>query len=117
VKADGTKNTTPVFLDDAYYRSENNFNGAAEVLLQDASWLRLRNLTLAYDVSKPMLARFKCIKGASLSLSANNFILWTPFKGYDPESTSFGSGSNSFGYMGFNIPNTSNFTVGLNINF
>jgi TonB-linked SusC/RagA family outer membrane protein len=117
VTAAGTKNAVPVYLDDAYYRSENNYNGAAEVLLQDASWLRLRNVSLGYELGKKLLQKTKAIKGASLSLSANNFILWTPFKGYDPEGTSFGSGSNAFGFMGFSIPGTSNFTVGLNLNF
>ncbi|MEO5984080.1 MAG: SusC/RagA family TonB-linked outer membrane protein, partial [Ferruginibacter sp.] len=54
VKADGTPNTKKVFLDDAFYRTENAFNGASEVLLQDASWLRLRNVTLSYDFNKSL---------------------------------------------------------------
>jgi outer membrane receptor protein involved in Fe transport len=107
VNASGAKNTVPVFLDDAFYRSENNYNGAAEVLLQDASWLRLRNVSLSYDLNKSLLTRTRYIKGARIALSANNFILWTPFKGFDPETTAFGAGSNSFGYMGLNIPGTS----------
>ena len=82
VKADGTVNTTKVYLDDAFYRNENFFNGAADVLLQDASWLRLRNVTLSYDISKSVLAKTKFIKGASITASANNFILWTPYVGY-----------------------------------
>jgi TonB-linked SusC/RagA family outer membrane protein len=116
VLANGTPNTTPVFLDDIFYRSENNYNGAAEVLLQDASWLRLRNVTLSYIINNKILAKTKIIKNANISASANNFILWTPYKGYDPESTSFGSGSNAFGFTGFNIPGTSNFVLSLNIN-
>lgn len=116
VRADGSPNTTKVFLDDAYYRSENNYNGAAEVLLQDASWLRIRNITLSYVAPAKWLSRTKVIKGANISVSANNFLLWTPFKGYDPESTSFGSGSNAFGFMGFNIPNTTNYVLSLNLN-
>jgi outer membrane receptor protein involved in Fe transport len=117
VTAGGAKNTTPVYLDENYYRSENNYNGAAEVLLQDASWLRLRNVTLGYELGKKLLQKLKVVKSATVSIAANNFILWTPFRGYDPEGTSFGSGSNAFGFMGFNIPGTSNFTAGLNINF
>jgi TonB-linked SusC/RagA family outer membrane protein len=114
--ANGTPNTLPVYLDEIFYRSENNYNGAAEVLLQDASWLRLRNVTLSYNLTSKLLSKTKIIKGASISASANNFILWTPYKGFDPESTSYGSGSNAFGFTGFNVPGTSNYVFSLNIN-
>jgi TonB-linked SusC/RagA family outer membrane protein len=117
VQADGSANTVPVYLDDAFYRNENQFNGAAEVILQDASWLRLRNVTVAYELGKRFIRKARYIRSASVSASLNNLLLWTPFKGFDPEGLSNGSGSNAFGYMGFNIPGTSNFTFGININF
>jgi TonB-linked SusC/RagA family outer membrane protein len=117
VNAAGVKNAVPVQLDDAYYRNENFFNGATEVLLQDASWFRIRNIGLSYEMGKSILGKIKHIKSVSISAMVNNILLWTPFSGYDPEGTSFGSGSNAFGFMGFNIPNTSNVTFGLNVNF
>jgi TonB-linked SusC/RagA family outer membrane protein len=117
VNASGVKNAIPVQLDDAYYRNENLFNGATEVLLQDASWFRIRNIALSYEISKSASSKIKFIKSLSVSAMLNNILLWTPFSGYDPEGTSFGSGSNAFGFMGFSIPNTSNVTFGLNVNF
>jgi TonB-linked SusC/RagA family outer membrane protein len=117
VTADGRVNEKPVYLDDNYYRNENQFNGASEVVLQDASWLRLRNINLSYELPRSVLGNAKIIKGVTISAIGNNFILWTPFSGYDPEGSTFGSSSNSFGYMGYNIPLSSNFTFSLNVNF
>jgi TonB-linked SusC/RagA family outer membrane protein len=117
VTSGGAKNTVAVQLDDAFYRNENFYNGATEVLLQDASWFRIRNIALSYDMGKKVLSKLKFVKSISVSAMLNNILISTPFSGYDPEGTSFGSGSNAFGFMGFNIPNTSNFTFGLNVNF
>ena len=52
---------------------------------------------------------------ASFSVSGNNFLLWTPFRGFDPEGQQFGSGSNVYGFSGLNIPLTQSYTLGLNI--
>jgi len=117
VKADGTVNNKVVQLDDAFYRNENYFNGASDVILQDASWIRLRNVTFSYRLPAKLLSRTKFIKGLSFSAIGNNFLLWTPFKGYDPEGSSYGSGSNAFGFMGFNIPSTRSLSLSLNANF
>jgi hypothetical protein len=117
VLADKTPNTKPVQLDDNYYRSENNFNGASEVILQDASWLRLRSVNLSYSFPAKLLQGTRVIKGLTVSAIANNFLIWTPFKGYDPEGSTFGSASNSFGFVGYNIPSASNLTFSVNLNF
>jgi hypothetical protein len=104
-------------LDDNFYRSENNFNGASEVILQDASWLRIRNVNLSYTFPAKSFGSSSVIKGVTLSAIANNFLLWTPFRGYDPEGSSFGSSSNAFGFMGYNVPLSSNVTFSVNLNF
>jgi TonB-linked SusC/RagA family outer membrane protein len=117
VLADGRPNARPVMLDDNFYRSENNFNGASEVILQDASWLRIRNINLSYSIPTNTFGTGNFIKGVTVSAIANNFLLWTPFSGYDPEGSSFGSSSNAFGYMGYNVPLSSNVTFSVNVNF
>jgi hypothetical protein len=84
--------------------------------LQDASWLRLRNVTLTYELPKKLLNSIKTIKGVSLGVTASNFILWTPYKGYDPGTTAFNAGYNVFGFTGSNIPSYSSVIFNLNIN-
>lgn len=56
--------------------------------VQDASYLRLREIALYYRL--PVVCRH--IQNIRLGVSANNFITWTPYKGYDPEVSNFGAG-------------------------
>ncbi len=115
--ADGKPNDIPVILDHNYYRNTNFFNNITDVILQDASWLRLRNVSISYSLPKKITDRTKVIKGMQLGLTASNFLLWTPYSGYDPGSTAFSAGYNVYGFTGSNIPNFSSVIVNLNVNF
>ncbi len=57
-------------------------------LLEDASFLRLKNLQLGYSLPKQLLGRTNVITGARLYLQAQNLLTWTKFSGLDPESSS-----------------------------
>lgn len=117
VTATGEPNTVSVRLDgDTFYRNESRYNGVSEVLLQDASWVRLRSASLSYTIPKSLLERTP-LSGLSLSAAGTNLFLSTPFQGFDPEGNAYGSGSNQFGYTGLNIPATKSFTLSLNATF
>lgn len=117
VKADGTPNTTVVEIDgDNFYRSTVRYNGAAEILLQDASWIRLRVVSLAYALPKKWLASSP-LGALSFNLTGNNLYLNTPYKGYDPESLQNGAGSNAFGFSGLTTPAVRSINFGLNATF
>lgn len=93
------------------YRLSTENNG-----FQDASWVRLQNVSLAYELPKKWLNK-TFIKSASLSVTGNNLWLSTPFNGFDPEASAYGAGSNSVGYVGTGIPSTRSIYVGVNVNF
>ena len=116
VTADGKANTQAVRLDgETYYRNESRYNGVADILLQDASWVRLRTASLSYAFPRAIIG--KALSALSLSVSGNNLWLSTPFKGFDPEGNAYGSGNNQFGYTGMNIPATRSINVSLNASF
>ncbi len=127
VLADGTPNTKPVFLGQAvgpdgvnygngYYR--NVYRGITENFIEDASWVRLRSLSLNYSVPFGVLSRTKVFTGATVSLTGNNLWLKTDFTGFDPESSSFNAGNNaSEGYSGFTYPGVRSFLVTVNLQF
>ncbi|MFP4089110.1 MAG: hypothetical protein ACLFT3_02300, partial [Cyclobacteriaceae bacterium] len=93
------------------YRLATEFNG-----FQDASWIRLQNVSLAYTLPESVVDRtfFTNIRA---SVTANNLWLTTPFVGFDPEQSAYGPGSNVFGYVGTNVPATRSIYVGLNLSF
>lgn len=115
--ADGSPNTQMVELNgESLYRSGGRFNNAYEILLQDASWFRVRRVSLAYDIPTS-LWNSEFVKGARVSFSVNNVFLNTPFLGYDPETNFFGSGSNIYGYTGLKTPATRSYFVSLGLTF
>jgi TonB-linked SusC/RagA family outer membrane protein len=108
--------TTADGLDESYYRSYTRFTGASDVYLQDASWVKLRNIGITYDLSQEFISKVG-ITSFVLSASAHNIILWTPYDGYDPEGSSYSAGSNVYGFGGLGIPLTENYSVGVKIGF
>ena len=109
-------NTTEALIDQNYYRNSNVYNRASEVLVQDASWVKIRNISLSYDFPAKLIKNFNLEK-VSVSASANNLLLWTPFDGYDPEGNQYSAGSNVYGFTGLNIPLSESYSLGLNIAF
>ena len=64
--------------------SEDQFNST--MFLHDASYLRLRELTVAYRVSPELLKKWK-IKSLRFYLTGNNLLTFTKYTGGDPEIT------------------------------
>ena len=57
-------------------------------LIEDASYLRLSNLSLSFHVP---LSRKSFVKGLDLTASAGNLFVWTNYSGYDPDVNSYGT--------------------------
>jgi len=77
--------------------------------IQDASFLRLRNVTIGYAIPKSILEKTKIIKGIRLFVQGQNLLTWTKWRGLDPENNAV--------YGRFQYPNTRTYTAGLNVNF
>lgn len=82
--------------------------------VQDASYLRLKNVTLSYNVP---LENFKYLKSATLSLSGENLFTFTNFDGFDPEANQTGDGSSIEKSSYNNYPTAKIFRIGANIKF
>lgn len=82
--------------------------------IQDASYLRLRNLTLGYNFDSKVIEKLK-LKALRLYITGTNLFTITNYVGYDPE-TSVGSGLTQGGdYLGY--PTARSFILGANITF
>ena len=126
VMANGTPNTKEVWLGqgidpktnfnylDGYYRYYHR--GVSETFVQDASWVRLRSVSLGFTLPAKWTQR-SFAKNIDLSLTGNNLILWTKYDGFDPESTTTNSGSNVEGFAGMTYPAVRSFLFSLNVGF
>lgn len=97
-----------------YYAEESaNF-------MTKTNWLRLRSVSLSYTLPQTLLARTKVIKGCTLSVTGSNLLLFTNYKGLDPEASAAGSGisgSSSVGIDYCGVPATAGMSFGVNITF
>ncbi len=78
-------------------------------LLEDASFLRLKNLMLSYSLPAELLKKTKVIRGLRIYGQAQNLFTVTPFSGLDPEGT-----SNLYSAQ---YPMSRQFTFGLDLSF
>lgn len=77
--------------------------------LEDASFLRLKNVMLSYSLPEQLLKRTKFVSRAKVYVQAQNLYTWTKFTGLDPESS-----SNVYKAQ---YPMSRQFTCGLEITF
>ncbi len=111
------KNTQEVEIKPAsFYRNSSIYRYAPERLLTDASWLRLRNVSLSYNVPNKFLGD-SFFKELRITFSGNNVYLNTPYEGFDPELNFFGSSSNVYGYTGLRTPSVKSFSLSFNMTF
>jgi TonB-linked SusC/RagA family outer membrane protein len=97
-----------------FYR--NVYRSVTENFVEDASWVRLRNLSLSYNISENILKK-SFIQNATITFTGNNLLLFTDFSGYDPENSSFSAGSNIDAFSGFTYPAVRSFLLSVNLNF
>jgi len=65
-------------------------DGKTAVYVQDGSYLKLRELNVAYDLP-PEVARHFGMRTARISFGGRNLLRFTPYKGLDPEVSNFGN--------------------------
>ena len=117
VVSDGTENSTRVVQDQAWFKGHGgNFGGGpTAAAIEDASWVRLREVSLSYALNKSVLAN-TFFNGVEVYVSGKNLWLETPYQGIDPE-TSLTQARNSQGFDYFNNPGTKSYTFGVKLTF
>ncbi len=114
ITSDGKPNTKPVYLGQGISPTDGNNYGAGyhrdyyrasvEQSVEDASYIKLRSLSLGYSLPKSLLDRLP-VSAFRAGVTLDNIILWTPWSQYDPEAFS-SSGSNLFGLVDLAYPGT-----------
>jgi len=65
----------------AQYQNSN----VVDILITDASFTKLRELTLSYDIPERVFRRAN-VSRANISLSGRNLATWTNYRGFEPEA-------------------------------
>ncbi|TAH06667.1 MAG: SusC/RagA family TonB-linked outer membrane protein [Sphingobacteriia bacterium] len=114
ITIDGTTQAYTAFYRGVYQAGANN--GTKNYFYEDASFWRLRNVSLAFDFARAF--KMKYFTKLQLVVSGRNLVTFTKYTGMDPEVSS-GTSNSAFdrGVDHNTIPNTKAYTIGLNFGF
>lgn len=88
----------------------------SERYVEDASFLRLKLITLGYTLPKSTSKKLGA-KSVKFYVSAENLVTWTKYTGYDPEVSSYEQNNLYPGIDFGSYPNSKTFISGLNVTF
>ncbi|NQW76154.1 MAG: TonB-dependent receptor, partial [Cytophagales bacterium] len=96
-----------------------NANIVSTRYLEDGSFLRLNNATLAYNVQSSKVGLGKAFQNIQFSVTGQNLFVLTDYSGFDPEvnTGSTSGGIQTFGIDRFTYPKARTFLIGLNLTF
>jgi len=107
----------------AYYNSFYNVNTPLSWFVEDGSYVRLRDVSISYDVTN--IVKQKWLKNLTVTLTGRNLATWTNYKGLDPEATA--ALTNQGGTIGrfgsftgvdyYSAPNLKSYQLSLNVSF
>ena len=98
-----TPENTNTTINRAYWGSDRFSMSSVDYGIQDASFLKISAMTLAYDFPKRWMEKIY-FNNARIYFTANNPFTFTKYKGYDPESGDY-------------YPSSRMYVLGLNIGF
>lgn len=96
--------------------SSNANNRMSDRYVEDGSFIRLQNISLAYNFPKRWVNRIG-LDNVRLYVNMQNVYTWTKYKGYDPEIGSYNQDALMSGIDNARYPTPSIYTVGVNLTF
>lgn len=97
----------------------SNANVVSTRYLENGSFMRLNNATLAYNLNFSGTKLGDAIQRASITLTGQNLFVISSYSGFDPEvnTGSASGGIQTFGIDRFTYPRARTFLLGLNVTF
>lgn len=116
VVSSGAANDVAALLDEAWYSGYGGgFSNNTEDFVEDASWVRLRELSLSYELPTK-IAKYVYLSGITVTFTGRNLWLSTDYMGVDPETSLMGA-FNAQGIDYFNMPGVKSYIFSLGIKF
>jgi len=102
--------------------NDNNYGTTSSRWVEDGSFLRLKNVSLSYNLPASIMSRQKLVRGIRATIGAQNAATITGYSGFDPEVGSYVGGNASLTNQAIGLDNgryplTPIYTFSLNVNF
>lgn len=101
----------------AVYLDPNDNDAISSFYVHDASYLRLRNINISYNLSTSLLERTRFLKSVTIYASATNLLLFTKYPGANPETNNLYNDDVSSGLDNSRFPRAKVFSGGVKIGF
>lgn len=108
--------TTDTNYPRAVFGDPNNNRRVSDRFLEDASYLRLKNLSLGYNIPSSVMSKIGMTKGR-IYVSGQNLLTFTKYSGFDPEVSTFGETNTAPGTDFLTFPQARTMLVGLQLGF
>ena len=97
---------------------ENNGGQESSRYVYDGSYLRLKNVTLSYNVPTRFLQEKLSVTNARIFVTGTNLLTFTDYRWWDPEANAdFAAGSVGFGNEFYTAPQARKITGGIEVSF
>jgi TonB-linked SusC/RagA family outer membrane protein len=108
---------TPVSIGENWYTDIGGlFGGTPEQFMEEAGFVKLREITVGYTFDEPWVQRTFGFNSIEVRVAGRNLHTWTDYTGYDPETNLGGSVQSSRGLDYFNMPQNRSFVFSLILN-
>ncbi|OFX52864.1 MAG: SusC/RagA family TonB-linked outer membrane protein [Bacteroidetes bacterium GWD2_45_23] len=96
--------------------ANNNYTRVSNLLIEDASFLRLQNISVGYTLPKGWISKIY-LDNVRIYANIQNLYTWTKYKGLDPEIGAMYGDALMNGVDYGRYPSPRIYTVGLNVSF
>ena len=114
VKNRWTPENTNTTIPRAVFQDPNNNRRVSDRFVEDASYVRLKNVTFGYTFPTKLLDKIK-MRTARIYVTGQNLLTFTNYSGFDPEVSTFGETNTAAGTDFLTFPQSRSLIVGLNI--
>ena len=114
--------TTIPRLTNSQVANDNNYATTSSRWVEDGSFIRLKNISLSYNLPTSLISRQKMVRGVRATLGAQNIATLTGYSGFDPEVGSYvganaNGGNQAIGLDFGRYPLTAIYTFSVGVNF
>ena len=92
------------------------FNGPVSAFIEDAGFVKLREISLGYTFDQPWVSRVLGFGSIDLRVAGRNLVTWTKYTGVDPETSLLGSAVRRRGIDYFNNPQGRSYVFSVTLN-
>lgn len=96
--------------------ANNNYSRVSDLLIEDASYIRLQNISVGYTLPQKWVRRIY-LNNVRIYANIQNIYTWTKYKGLDPEVGSMYGDALMTGVDYGRYPSPRIYTIGLNVSF